>query len=159
MQITKKEVFTVDNINFPTEKEAQDYINQRDGVKSTQEFNNQLLDSANEPFVPIYDPESMEIDIFIFTEVENGGNWKIWKSLRQDQELRYYTEKLNVICADEFMERFKECPSIYLGTNEWNAFLRGIIHLNEKAQNPLDWREVIELIGQMQVTPEHIYND
>ena len=158
MNIVKQEIYKVDNTTFNTEKEAQDYINHRDGIKSVQEWNFNLLESMGEPFIPVYDIEEQEIDIFILTEVKNGGNWKIWQSLRRDNELRYYTEKLIIVSADEFMERFKSCPSIYLGTNEWNSFLGGITYINEKAKNPIDWKELIGLIGQMQVTPEVIYN-
>ena len=157
--IKKSEVYEYNGHRFNSEKEALDYMNQINNKEATLKFNRELLDSLNQEFIPVYDPESMEIEIFIETKIENAGNWFIWKGLRQDQELRYYERKLNVISADEFLERFKDCPQIYIGTNEWNAFLNGIIHINERSNKPLDWRELIGLIGQMQVSPVTIYGD
>lgn len=158
-QITKKEVFVVDGMNFPTEEDAQNYIKQRDGNKSVLEYNTALLDNHGDSFIPVYDPEEQSIDIFIKTEVKNGGNWKVWQSLIKDRELRYYTEKLNILSPDDFMAEFQKYPSLYIDTNEWNSFLFGLIEINQKCKIPLDWREVIGLIAQMQVTPQYIYSD
>lgn len=158
-QIIKKETFEVDGRGFRSEKDAQDYINQRDNEKIIQEYNSQLLESHGGLFIPIYDPEEQSIDIFIKTEIENSGGWSWWKSLIDNRELRYYDKKLNILTNDEFMEEFKKHPSLYIESNQWNSFIMGIIYLNENAKNPLDWRELIELAGQMQVTPQYIYND
>jgi hypothetical protein len=157
--IKKSEVFEYNGHRFNSEKEALDFAAQISNKEAVLKFNRELLDSIDQAFIPVYDPESMEIDLFVKTKVENGGNWLIWKSLRQDQELRYYDDKLNVISADEFLERFKDCPRIYLDAGEWKAFLNGIIFVNENSNNPLDWRELIGLVSQMQVSPVTIYSD
>lgn len=158
-QIIKRESFEVDGRYFPSEEAALAYVKQRENKKEIEDHNANLLESHGGVFIPIYDPEEESIDIFIKTEIENAGNWRWWKSLIKDRELRYYDEKLTVLTNDEFMGELKKYPSLYIGTNEWNSFLHGITYINENAKNPLDWREVIGLIGQMQVTPEHIYSD
>lgn len=158
-QIIKKQTFEVDGHRFNSEKEAQDYIKQRDEKDAVLKYNSALLTENKAEYVPIYDPEEESIDIFVLKRNKSGGNWDEWQSLVKDQELRYYDEKLVILTPDEFMGKFREYPSFYIGTNEWNAFLGGITYINEKCKNPLDWKEVIGLIGQMQVTPEHIYSD
>ena len=158
-QIIKKETFEVDSRFFSSEKDALAYIEQKNNKEAIDKHNAALLESDGREFVPVYDPEEQSIDIFIKTKFENSGNWKWWKSLVKDRELRYYDEKLKLLTNDEFMEEFRKYPSIYIGTNEWNAFLHGIAYINENAKNPLDWKEVVGLIGQMQVTPEHIYDN
>lgn len=158
-QIIKKESFEFDGRFFSSEKDALAYIEQKNNKEAIDKHNSQLLESDGREFVPVYDPEEQSIDIFIKTQIENSGGWKWWKSLIKDRELRYYDEKLKVLTNDEFMEEFKKYPSLYIGTNEWNSFLVGITQINENAKNPLDWREVIGLISQMQVTPVHIYDN
>lgn len=158
-QIIKKQTFEVDGHRFNSEKEALAFIERKNNKGATDKHNAALLESDGRTFVPVYDPEEQSIDIFIKTKIENSGGWNWWKSLVKDRELRYYDEKLTVLTNDGFMGEFRKYPSIYIGTNEWNDFLRGITYLNENAKNPLDWREVVGLIGQMQVTPEYIYHD
>jgi len=157
--IKKSEVFEYNGHRFNSEKEALDFAAQISSKEAVLKFNRELLDSINQEFIPVYDPESMEIDLFVKVRNKSGGNWEEWMGLRQDQELRYYEEKLNVISADEFLERFKGHPQICLYAGEWNSFLNGIIFVNENSKNPLDWRELIGLVGQMQVSPVTIYGD
>jgi hypothetical protein len=151
--------FKVDSIEFNSEKDALDYIESKNKEKSIQNYNCKLLESHGGSFIPIYDPENECIDIFIKTEIENTNGYKWWKSLIKDMELRYYDTELKILTNDEFMEIFKKYPSFYINSNQWNIFLFGITHINENAKNPLDWREVIELIGQIQVSPVTIYSD
>jgi len=159
MQIQKSEVYKIEGLSFNSQKEAEEYLAQKQKGELNIQSNIQLLDNVGGEFIPVYDPEEESIDIFIKQRNKAGGNWEDWMGLVKDREIRYYEQPLQVLTYDEFMREFKKNSSIYIGNNEWNSFIRGVIFINENAKIPLDWREVIELIGNMQVTPEYIYSD
>jgi hypothetical protein len=159
MQIQKSEVYKIEGLSFNSQKEAEEYLAQKQKGELNIQSNIQLLDNVGGEFIPVFDPEEEFIDIFIKQRNKAGGNWEDWVSLIEDKEIRYYEQPLQVLTYDEFMCEFKKYSSIYIGTNEWNSFIRGLILINENAKIPLDWREVIELIGNVQVIPEYIYSD
>jgi len=159
MQIQKSEVYKIEGLSFNSQKEAEEYLVQKNKAALNIKSNIQLLDNVGGEFIPVYDPEEESIDIFVKQRNKSGGNWEDWMGLVKDREIRYYEQPLQVLTYDEFMQEFKKYPSIYIGTNEWNGFLRGVIFINERAKFPLDWKELIELIGNMQVTPQYIYSD
>jgi hypothetical protein len=159
MQIQKSEVYKIEGLSFSSQKEAEEYMAQKQKGELNIQSNIQLLDNVGAEFIPVFDPEEESIDIFIKQKNKAGGNWEDWVSLIEDKEIRYYEKPLQVLTYDEFMCEFKKHSSIYIGTNEWNSFIRGLIFINENAKTPLDWREVIELIGNVQVIPEYIYSD
>jgi hypothetical protein len=159
MQIEKSEVYKIEGLSFNSQKEAEEYLAQKQKCELNIQSNIRLLDNIGAEFIPVYDPEEESIDIFIKQRNKAGGNWEDWVSLIEDKEVRYYEQPLQVLTYDEFMREFKKHPSIYIGTNEWNSLLRGVIFVNERAKFPLDWKEVIGLIAQMQVMPQYIYSD
>jgi len=94
--IKKSEVYEYNGHRFNSEKDALAFAAQISNKEATLKFNQELLDSINQEFIPVYDPGSMEIDLFVKVPHKSGGNWEEWMGLRQDQELRYYEEKLNM---------------------------------------------------------------
>jgi hypothetical protein len=159
MEIQKSEVYKVEGLCFNSQKEAEEYLIQKNKMALNIQSNIQLLDNIGADFIPVYDSEEQSIDIFIKQRNKAGGNWEDWISLIKDREIRYYEEPLKILQPDDFMAEFKKYPSLYIGTNEWNFFLVGLIEINEKCKSPLDWKEVIGLIAQMQVTPQYVYSD
>jgi hypothetical protein len=158
MKIKKVEAYEVNGTRFNSQKEAEKYVELKQKEDITLEENKHLLETNGSLTIPVYIREENSIDIFVKRRNAAGGNWEDWVSLIGDKELRYYGgESLQILQPDEFMEELRKCPSIYIGTNQWSDFIQGVININEKSKFPLDWREVIDMIGQMQVMPEYIY--
>ena len=150
--------YSVDGHEFYSEADAEGYIKKRDEGKSILEKNEALLDSLNQFFIPVWDEEQKTFDIFVKDTVDNYGNYLIWQSLVDGKEIRYYDTPLQVITPDKFMNKFSEHPTIHIDNNNFNRFVAGVIQINERCKNPLDWRAVIELISNVQVTPVYIYS-
>lgn len=151
--------YTVDGREFNTHQDAEKYLREKEEEKSILEKNIELLDSLgqHQSYIPTWDEEEQKYDIFIKDKVENGGNWEVWQSLVDGREIRYYDTPLKIITPDEFMLKFTEHSTILVDNTDFNNFVRGVIQINERCENMLDWKVVIQLISNIQVTPVYIY--
>lgn len=158
MNIVKKETFEVNGHRFTTEADAQAYIDSINKEKSKLDNDRAMLNATNMDYVPVWVEEEQTVDIMM-QEMGENRNCKEWHGLRDGKKLRYYDTEIKVISPDEWMNKLKEYHQFYIDTNEWNDFLMGVIYINEKCRNPVDWKEIVHMLACLQVAPQIVYHD
>ena len=117
-----------------------------------------MLNTTYMDYIPVWIEDERTVDIMRLKNAENR-NFKEWHGLRNGKELRYYDTEIKVVSPDEWMAKFKEYHQFYIESNEWNDFLMGVIYVNERCRNPVDWKEIVCMLAWLQVQPQTIYHD
>lgn len=150
MEITKEEIFRVGHATFPSEKEAQDYIDSRDKNTSALAANIAALASSELTTVPV----------LIDGELDFFGNRADYETLSvRGQKLGFISEPFKVLTPAEAI-RALEFEDSGLRAEVFEQFIECLVFCNDVAgEEKINWRSLLLMVGQIQISPELLYDD
>lgn len=155
MEIQKQEKYRVGSSEFDSLQQAEHYhgeINRREKLFN---FNSSLLDDYPHGLVPV--EIDGEIDLFL-RQCSNGQN--PWTSIIKEQDLRYYTdesEKIKILTPNEWLTEFYKTRPIISAAN-FSLFISSVLKLAKRAED-VDYRQLCEAIGKLQIEAEYCYRN
>lgn len=149
MTIFKKEKFEVNGYLFDSEEAARKHIAEKEKRDSITYFNFSLILGIPYEYIPVEWDQGVNI-------IRKDINWDEVACLLSGEKLRYVDEKIKVLEPQDFMAKFKE-DSFTIHAANFSNTIRALRDINQRAGG--DWRELVEMIAELGISPEVHYTN